>query len=222
MTEQLPESPTIMADGHSDATSHEPPTSIAIPGWHCIANAVIRAYGEEGPVDLLALKAGRGAALVGFLEPGQEASAEEAAEAFRTMLRDLGFEQRFPGELPVVALAVPRESASALAQTIEAAFASTPWPSLPAGWVEWIVERLDPAARPAPAPTREAAARASEFLPPLETPAAAPIPAALPLTDMPGARSSWLDWGASLGFAAGIMLALLLGLAVVWQGARLF
>lgn len=197
-----------ITDSSADGEFEPSPPAI-IPGWHCIANAVIRAHGEEGPIDLMAVKPECGVALVGFLESGQEASTEEARDAFRTMLRDLGFEQRFPGELPIVALALPRGSVAALPRMIDAAFDATSPPSLADGWVEWLIERLDPAAVPAqPAPSTA-------------TTAAMPLPAGAPLLEASHRRSSWLDWGASLGFAAGIMLALLLGLAVVWQGGRL-
>ncbi len=54
----------------------EPPV---LPGWRCLAGAVIRAGDEEGVVDLAALHPERGVALVGFLEEGEEGSPEEAS-----------------------------------------------------------------------------------------------------------------------------------------------
>src|ERR1700722_6157371 len=86
------------------ATPSASSVSVAMPVWRWLADAVIRADGEEGPVDLVALHPARGVALIAFLDEGQEASPDEAREAFRTMLRDEGLPRRFPGELPIVAL----------------------------------------------------------------------------------------------------------------------
>src|ERR1700724_2734270 len=128
-----------------------PPAPALIPGWRCLPGAVIRAGGEEGPVDLAALHPAHGVALIAFLDEGQEASPEEAREALRSMLRDEGLQRRFPGELPIVALPVARAGRAQLAAAVDHAFAGVPAPTLPAGWVDWLAERLA-AERPSAAP----------------------------------------------------------------------
>lgn len=125
--------------------------SALIPGWRCLPGALIRAHGEEGPVDLAALHPARGVALIAFLEEGQEASPEEARDALQVMLRDEGLSRRFPGELPIVALPIPHSARARLAATVEHAFSGMPAPTLPPGWVDWLAERLA-AKRPAAVP----------------------------------------------------------------------
>jgi hypothetical protein len=120
------------------------------PGWRCLPGAVIRAHGEEGPVDLAALHPAHGVALIAFLNEGEEASPEEAREALRAMLHDEGLPRLFPGELPIVALPVPLAARAQLAGLVERAFAAIPAPTLPAGWLDWLTERLA-AKSPAPA-----------------------------------------------------------------------
>ena len=254
-----------------------PEPSVLIPGWRCLPGAVIRAYGEEGPVDLAALHAARGVALVAFLDDGQRASPEEARDALRTMLRDEGLQRRFPGELPVVALPIPQAERAQLAATIEHAFVGMPAPTLAPGWVDWVAERLaadrSPAAfgaprlqapcrdEPAPEKVVSALLLTSVAEPAMTTAAprlaapqrgnAAPekpanrivlaAPARLdPIpqkatpdseidapTEMPPVsetppRHNWLDWGATLGFALGMVAALIAGLTAVLRNGRLF
>lgn len=152
MTEQTLDRPEALPAagerGNSFARSEAP---ALIPGWRCLPDALIRAYGEEGPVDLAALHPARGVALIAFLEEGQVASPEEAREALRAMLDDEGLPQRFPGELPIVALPIPHSAGARLAAMVEQAFSGMPSPTLPPGWVDWVAERLT-AKRPAAAP----------------------------------------------------------------------
>jgi hypothetical protein len=252
-----------------------PVLSPVIPGWRCLPGAVIRAGGEEGPVDLAALHPARGVALIAFLDEGQEASPEEARDALRTMLRDEGLQRRFPGELPIVALPVPRTARAQLAATVDQAFAGMPAPTLPAGWVDWLAERLA-AERPSAAVPRLVAPSRDEPMPEkivsallLTSVAEPPMAAAgprlvapqrddamsakapgaivlaasdhleampekappdsgiaaptetLPLSEMEP-RRNWLDWGATLGFALGMVAALIAGLTAVLRNGRLF
>lgn len=164
----------------------EPSPPTLIPGWRCVSPAIVRAGGEEGFIDLVALHPGRGVALIALLDAGEEASPEEAHAAFRTMLEEAGFRLRFSGELPVVALAERRADADRLAATVERRFAALPRPELAPDWVEWVTERLlPPSAAPAPVPRLTAAreeplpaAAAPTLLPPLtaarEDPSSAP------------------------------------------------
>src|SRR5690348_6142901 len=154
-----------MADPILDLPAGEPPVGLVmpipadpsspslLPGWRSVARAVIRVAGEEGSLDLVALHPGRGVALIAFLDDGEVASPEEARSAFLTWLGDEGFHRRFPGELPVVALAVPRQASTAeLAKRLDLAFAATPAPGLSEGWVDWLGDQLVPsrAAKAAP------------------------------------------------------------------------
>jgi hypothetical protein len=260
------------------ATPSVAPVSVsaAMPVWRWLADAVIRADGEEGPVDLVALHPARGVALMAFLDDGQEASPDEAREALRTMLRDEGLPRRFPGELPIVALPVPRTARKQIAVTVEQAFAGLAAPTLSDGWVDWIAERLtaertrpavaaprlvapvrdepqpekvvsallltvatEPSTAPAPrlhAPQRDeavpaepangialTASKADETMiakasPDSEVDAPSEMP---PLSEV-AAQPTWLDWGATLGFALGLGAALIAGVAAVLRNGRLF
>lgn len=238
----------------------EPAPPTLIPGWRCVSPAIVRAGGEEGFVDLVALHPGRGVALIALLDAGEEASPEEARTAFRTMLEELGFPARFPGALPVLALAERRAEADQLAASVERRFAALPRPALAAEWVDWVAARLVPtAAEPAPLPPLTAEreeplpAAAQTLLPrltaereeppppaatllltaergePPPTPAAAPRAEDAPPASLssdaaapPAARRGWLEYGGSIGFSLGLVLALLVGLAMLTHGARLF
>jgi hypothetical protein len=220
----------------------EPPGPAVLAGWRCISRATIRAYGQEGYVDLVALHPSRGVALVAFLREGEEASPDEACEAFRVMLRDAGIDKRFPGVLPVVASLVPSASAGHLEELIERAFGVEPAPTAPPGWVEWIAELLGPT-RPkdtAPVPLRLVAPAPNEAAPempsaavllrapsrtePLPPTSGAPLaaPAEAPARSMSVNRGRWLDWGASLGLATLIVLMLLAVLALFSHSGRLY
>jgi hypothetical protein len=218
----------------------EPAPPALIPGWRCVPQAKIRADGEEGFVDLAALNPTRGVALVALLEPDEEASPEEARAALRRMLAEEGFEQRFPGELPVVALTQRRAEADQLATAVETAFNALPRPGVAEDWVDWLAERLAPkpaAAEPprpqlvAPPRDEPAPERVADVLllaPPRDEPAPPPGEAIAAPTDAPPqsapppSRQSWLDWGVSFGFAVGAVLVLLIALALLSHSGRLF
>ena len=277
MTEQTLDRPAealpAATEGGNGLDTAEP---APIPGWRCLPDAVIRAHGEEGPVDLAALHPARGVALIAFLEEGQLASPEEARDALRAMLDDEGLSRRFPGELPIVALPVSHSARVRLAATVEQAFSGLSAPTLPPGWVEWVAERLAakrPAAAPAIrllAPRRDEPAPEKVFSALLLTPVSGPATsAAAPRLVAPrddGAREktasgivlaapprtaampesataesaigapaeappptaetepkrNWLDWGATLGFALGMVAALIAGLTAVLRNGRLF
>jgi hypothetical protein len=218
----------------------EPAPPALIPGWRCVPQAKIRADGEEGFVDLAALNPTRGVALVALLDADEEASPEEARAALRRMLEEENFEQRFPGELPVVALTQRRDEADQLATAVETAFETLPRPCVAEDWVDWLAERLAPkpaaAESPRPqlvAPSRDEAApeRVAEVLllaPPRDEPALPPAEAiaapaeAPPQSVAPPSHQSWLDWGVSFGFAVGVVLAVLAALALLSHSGRLF
>ena len=211
----------------------EPQSPSLLPGWRCIARAVIRVAGEEGYVDLVALHPGHGVALIAFLNEDELASPEDARRACLEWLREEGLDRRFPGELPVVALAVPRlASADELAEHLARAFATLPPPGVGTDWIDWLADHLVPsrvnAATPAAIPL--AASRDSDEPEPASGPAlrgpsaAETTPAertdanllreaaeALPHSPAASGRG-WLEWGASLGFAVGMVLALLAGM----------
>lgn len=242
MAEQLLDPPAAVESVEKVERSErrEPPAPALISGWRCVPNATIRAYGEEGFVDLIALKPARGVALIALLDADEEASPEEARAAFRAMLADEGFADAFPGELPVVALAEPRAAADRLGAAVERAFAELPRPSVAGDWGEWLAERLAPvppavaAEPPRPrlvAPLRdEMPAKPSDealLAPPRdETPPATAeggaiaAPAEAPPLSQALVSRGWLDWGASVGFAIGIVLAVLIGLAFFSHGGR--
>src|SRR5690348_5499776 len=259
--------------GNSSAEAEAP---ALIPGWRCLPGAVIRAHGEEGPVDLAALHPARGVALIAFLDEGQVASPDEARAALRAMLDDEGLPQRFPGELPIVALPVPHGARGRLAATVEHAFSGMPAPTVPPGWVDWVAERLTSKSPAATSGLRLLAPRRDEPTPdkvlsallltsvtePATTTAAprlvapqrddtttekaaggivlgAPTRAAPEAeTETPDSgiatpaealhsagtepRNTWLDWGATLGFALGMGAALIAGLTAVLRNGRLF
>lgn len=271
MTEQTLDRPAEALPAVGDGGLAPAEASALIPGWRCLPGALIRAHGEEGPVDLAALHPARGVALIAFLEEGQVASPDEARDALRAMLDDEGLPRHFPGELPIVALLVSQTARARLAATVEHAFSDMPAPTLLPGWVDWVAERLT-AKRPATAPalrlvaprrdeptpdkvlsallltsvtepaTNEAAPR---LVAPLRdhvaTEQAAGIILAAPTHEMtapdsaiaapvealpPGAETepkrNWLDWGATLGFALGMVAALIAGLTAVLRNGRLF
>jgi hypothetical protein len=265
------EPPAVAVGGGSLASSAAPALG---SGWRCLPGAMIRAHGDEGPVDLAALHPAHGVALIAFLDEGQEASPDEAREALRAMLHDEGLPQLFPGELPIVALPVPRAARAQLARIVEHAFSEMPAPTLAPGWLDWLSGRLA-AKRPAPAP-----AAPRPLAPRRDEPAPRKLASALLLTtvveaaatiaprlaaprrdDEPGQpaggivlgapargattpvtepaegetaapsraspseaprRPNWLDWGATLGFALGMVAALIAGLTAVLRNGRLF
>lgn len=203
----------------------EPPAPAFIPGWRCLRRAVVRAEGEEGFIDLVALHPARGAALIALLQPGEEASPEEARAAFRTMLDEAGFAARFSGELPVVALAAGPSEADQLAAAVERSFAALPRLNLAEDWVDWLAERLTPAPADAEPPRPRLVAPVRDEVV-LSTPAAveAPLPpASEPALDTePPRQRGWLDWGVTLGFVVGIAGAVIVGLAMLTHAGGLF
>jgi len=200
----------------------EPPAPALIPGWRSLPRAILRVGGEEGFLDLVALHRDRGVALIALLDEEEEASPEEAIAAFRAMLEEAGFSQRFPGELPVLAWSERREEADNLGASVARRFAASPPASVGENWVDWVAERLAPTPLAAvePEPPRLLAPLRDEPPPVAEAAIAAPEDG--PPVALSAPRRSWLDWGASLGFAVGIALAAAIGLAMLTHSGRLF
>lgn len=199
--------------------------------WRCLADAVVRAWGEEGRVDVVALHPARGVALLGLVEEGEEASPGEAAEAFRVMLRDDGFERRFPGHLPVVALTSSPTAGGPLAEAIRAAFDDVPPSTVAAGWLDWVAQRLDPspvvpaAAAPAagdqtlPGPRLVAPKRDEAPARVAGAGALSDVPREAPIRSVASARDGWTIWVTRLGFALAVMVTLLTAMAIFSHGA---
>jgi hypothetical protein len=242
MAQEIPDFTVIPgragSGGHS-AERQEPaaPASVHLPGWRCITGAIFHAYGEAGTVDLVALSAERGVALIAFLAEGEEASPSEACEALRAMLGDAGFDRLFPGELPIIAFTLPRSGPERLAEAISEAFATTSAPTVGTGWEEWLAARLTPVEAPAPEPARarlavplrdrEPAAGVALTAPPRAAASTAPpvgkSALAEPVEAPPrsASESRWRHWGMTLSLAAGVLLALLSGLALMVRAGRL-
>ncbi len=231
--------PDTLERGKGVATRSEPLPPALLPGWRAIPHAIVRARGEEGYIDLVALHPQKGVALLAFLEKDEVADPDAAREAFADMLREAEFAQHFPGSLPIVALALSAP-AEDIDRRLERAFAAERAPALPPGWVEWVEGRLAPAALPAleppprlAAPIRDddgpapsigallvAPSRAEDQALGEATTIAAPEPASPAGSAVEAPR--WTDWGISLGLASGIVLALLAVLALFSRTGRLF
>jgi hypothetical protein len=83
----------------------------------------------------------------GVVEDEADASPDEAAAAMRRMLREAGFEDRFIGRLPIVALTVRPSRAGELRRRVAEAFARQSPLTIPGtAWVEFVVDLLRPAA----------------------------------------------------------------------------
>jgi hypothetical protein len=203
--------------------------------WEIFADPTIRARGEEGRVDFVLVNPRLGVALVGLFDDGEaEASSEEAAAAMREMLREAGFEDRFVGRLPIVALTLRPDRAGELRRRVAEGFARQAPLSIPgAAWAEFVAERLDPGRAVPPLtariegvpprgelhlrpPSRDDAWRVS----PGARPAAAAPPAPVALAfdggrvapSVDGARSYL--WPA-LGLALCVVVGILVGMAVM-------
>ena len=149
------------------------------PGWRCVPDAVIRAHGEAGPVDLVALHPRAGVVLAAFVAAGEEASPDEAVAAFRAMLAELDFVRRFRGRVKVAALVVEPARRHRLAAAIREAAGALPDAPPEPGWVEWLAQELAPG-RAADAP--RLGAPDEPILPPLAPP---------PKRRSPRLRSLW-------------------------------
>ena len=139
------------------------------PDWRCLPDAMIRAGGESGPVDLVALHPRLGVVLVAFLDDGEEASPDEAVAALQAMLREFGCAARFPGTLNAAAIALEPARRARLAEAIRAAAGDGPETPPPEGWLDWLAQRLTTALSERPPSQAESAAE-----PALETEAELP------------------------------------------------
>jgi len=106
MVHRTSEASDTLERGSRSPDRSEPPAPALLPGWRSIPHAIVRARGEEGYIELVALHPQKGVALLAFLEKDEVADPGEARAVFEEMLRDMELAERFPGLLPVVALAV--------------------------------------------------------------------------------------------------------------------
>jgi len=239
MVHRTSEASDTLERGSRSPDRSEPPAPALLPGWRSIPHAIVRARGEEGYIELDALHPQKGVALLAFLEKDEVADPGEARAVFEEMLRDMELAERFPGLLPVVALAVG-EPTDDLDRQLERAFASEPAPTLPPGWVEWLADRLAPRQPESnePPPRLAAPLRDDETPPPVGTLLIAPsrreiddVRRAEDAIEAPNSAPSdrpkietprVVEWGISLGFAVAIVLALLIVLAFFSRTGRLF
>ena len=236
---QLPaDTPDMLERGMGEAARSDPLPPALLPGWRTIPHAIVRARGEEGYIDLIALHPHKGVALLAFLKKDEVADPEAARDAFADMLREADFAQHFPGSLPIVALALS-SPAEDIDRRLERAFAAEGAPALSPGWVEWLERRLASAAPPSiePPPRLAAPIRGDDAPPSVGALLVAPSRAEdetrgeAPTIEVPDVASPagsaveawrWTDWGISLGLASGIVLALLTVLALFSRTGRLF
>ena len=208
--------------------------------WQVVHGATIRAGGESGRIEFVLLHRTHGVALVGLLGAGDEADPEAAVAAMQAMLRDLGFERRFRGHLPVVALALAPSDADRAVGLIDRAFAEAAAPvGIPdPGWVDWLAARLGVAPEGDAHVTASAAAPSRPAAPSLHPPSRddawritpdAPAAAAAddprvrlavddePLLDLrrPAQRSFLLP---GMALAACVVAGVLAGMAVMSHG----
>jgi hypothetical protein len=239
MAQSITDAPVMLERAKGEAARSEPLPPALLPGWRAIPHSIVRAGGEEGYIDLIALHPQKGVALLAFLHKDEVADTDAARAAFADMLREAEFAQHFPGSLTIIALALSAP-ADDLDRRLERAFAAEPAPTLPPGWVAWLEGRLAPAApaKTEPPPRLAAPIRDEDAPPPsigallvapsrtddetvgeaasIEAPD--PLPPAASALDAPRLR----DWGISLGVASGIVLALLAVLALFSRTGRLF
>lgn len=139
-----------------------PAAEVASPGggWSILPGAVIAERIGAGAVAAIAVHREFGLAL---LEHGDAVGKKDAAlavAAMRVLLDEVGFTQRYPGRLPVLALSLRGEEGGELGRRLEDAFAAAR-AAVPADptWADWLIDRLAPgggsaADQPAPPAAR--------------------------------------------------------------------
>jgi hypothetical protein len=209
------------------------------PDWSVIQDCAIRAGGESQSVDFVLIHHAFGIAAVGAA-PGRTGEPADAAAALRAMLTEIGFTQRFPGGIAVVAGRLTGAEPGNLAEQL---FAGEPRCTISdPTWPEWLIHRLVPAPAerrmrsvpPLPAgaarlraPSPEEAWRvaAAALRPPSggEAPIAADAPTGVAAPDRPIAsvsqsprtkRTWWID----MGLAFVVVGLVLVGMALLSHG----
>jgi len=100
--------------------------------WVVLGDFCFVARGKEIPVDFIALHPRKGVALIDVATEGDPV----APRLFRLLLRSRGFEQRFPGYLPIAHLRLRSSEAPQLSAHLEQAFsAESPIGVAADGWI---------------------------------------------------------------------------------------
>jgi hypothetical protein len=194
------------------------------PGWTVHRDCEVVVGDERGAVDFVLVGDGVGVAVLGLVDEGDEAAPQEAADAFRLMLAERGFDKEFPGVLPIVGIALPRRRPGEIEARLAAAFQHrAPLAMAKPGWAAYLRRLLEKApARPSarvslapPAP--EEAWRVMRSAPDVASPAlgvsVAPdehVEAALPAAG----RTLW----AGMALALGVVVVVLVGMAALSHG----
>ena len=112
-------------------------------GWQIIHDCDVRADGDSGALEFVLLHRDYGVALLGVAAPGEVEDLELAVAAMRATLKEMGFAQRYPGHLAIVARNVVPDAVSDLAAFLAVRFAAVP-ASVVADptWPDWLVQRL--------------------------------------------------------------------------------
>jgi hypothetical protein len=111
--------------------------------WWVFYDRVVMAGEDEGRIDFVLINRAIGVVLAATGAPWSDPDAAVAISAIRDALRSRGFEDRFHGHLPVVAVSVSPEAPGDLEALIEAAFASSkPLTIAEGGWADDVAEML--------------------------------------------------------------------------------
>jgi hypothetical protein len=139
-------------------------------GWQIIHHCAVIAAGNHCPLDFILLHRDYGIALLGVARPGESDDPALAVAAMRTMLEEIGFARRYPGNLAVIARRIVPVAVSDLAAFLAVRFATVPVSAIAdPTWLDWLMQRLAPEHR---VPEREGAASPAAAARGLRAPAA--------------------------------------------------
>jgi hypothetical protein len=114
-------------------------------GWQIIHYCAVIAAGDRRPLDFILLHRDYGIALLGVARPAESDDPAQAVATMRTMLEEIGFARRYPGNLAIVARRIVPVAVSDLAAFLAVRFATVPASAIAdPTWPDWLMQRLAP------------------------------------------------------------------------------
>jgi hypothetical protein len=114
-------------------------------GWQIIHHCAVIAAGGRRPLDFILLHRDYGIALLGVAKPGESDDPTQAVATMRTMLEEIGFARRYPGNLAIVARRIVPVAVSDLAAFLAVRFATVAVSAIAdPTWPDWLMQRLAP------------------------------------------------------------------------------